>query len=263
MSANIVAAILRLIVTLRGGPRYAALREEPQFHFQGSKSGRLVCGISAMRARTSASQACGSTSLSLAVWMSVYMRAARSAPRSDPANSHDFLPRAKPRRARSAALFERQILPSSRKRVKACQCEHVVDRLGDYIVPGEFGALGAHPAFERGDQRGAPLLAHGQATGGRQAVDLALNVKEPVDASDGLECDRRDRRGRLAPPGARRDVGKLEELPPRMAPAQRLDDRTGLAIGKIEAVVAVERIGLQNAGVTGQMPLWMLSRSIA
>src|SRR5271156_7231016 len=63
-----------------------------------------------MRARTSASQACGSTSLSFAVWMSVYMRAARSAPRSDPANSHDFLPRAKPRRARSAALFERQIL---------------------------------------------------------------------------------------------------------------------------------------------------------
>ena len=38
--------------------------------------------------------------------MSVYMRAARSAPRSDPANSHDFLPRAKPRSARSAALLK-------------------------------------------------------------------------------------------------------------------------------------------------------------
>jgi hypothetical protein len=32
--------------------------------------------------------------LSFAVWMSVYIKAARSAPRSEPANSHDFLPRA-------------------------------------------------------------------------------------------------------------------------------------------------------------------------
>jgi hypothetical protein len=62
---------------------------------------------------------------------------------------------------------------------------------------------------------------------------------------------------------ARAAARELEELPPRMAPAQRLDDRTGFAIGKIEAVVAVERIGLQNAGVTGQMPLGMLPGSIA
>ena len=34
------------------------------------------------------------------------------------ANSHDRRPRAKPLRARSAALFERQIRPSSRKRAK-------------------------------------------------------------------------------------------------------------------------------------------------
>ena len=67
----------------------------------------------------------------------------------------------------------------------------------------------------------------------------------------------------LAPPRIGGDVGKFEELPPRMAPAQRLDDRTGLAVGKIEAVVAVVSVGLQNAGVTGQMPLGMLARSIA
>jgi hypothetical protein len=42
----------------------------------------FVSGVSAIRARTFASHACGSISLSLAVWMSVYMRAARSAPRS-------------------------------------------------------------------------------------------------------------------------------------------------------------------------------------
>jgi hypothetical protein len=47
--------------------------------------------VSAIRARTSASQACGSTLLSFAVWTSVYIKAAHSAPRSEPANSHDFL----------------------------------------------------------------------------------------------------------------------------------------------------------------------------
>jgi hypothetical protein len=42
-----------------------------------------------------------------------------------------------------------------------------------------------------------------------------------------------------------------------VAPAQSLDDWAGLALGKIEAIVALERVGLQNAGVAGQMPLGM------
>ena len=37
------------------------------------------------------------------------MKAARSAPRSEPANSHDFRPSANPRSARSAALLLRQM----------------------------------------------------------------------------------------------------------------------------------------------------------
>ncbi len=61
--------------------------------------------MAAILARTSASP----TSLSLAVWMSVCLTAARSAPRSDPANSHDFLPSDRPRSARSAALSVRQM----------------------------------------------------------------------------------------------------------------------------------------------------------
>src|SRR5258708_20682581 len=48
-----------------------------------------------MRASPSASQACGSTSLSFVVVMRVATTAARSAPRSEPAKSHDFRPRAK------------------------------------------------------------------------------------------------------------------------------------------------------------------------
>jgi hypothetical protein len=74
-----------------------------------------------------------------------------------------------------------------------------------------------------------------------------------------LQRDWRDRRRRLAPPGVGRRVGQFEELPPRMAPVQRLDDRAGLAVGKIQAAVTVEGVGLQNAGVTGHMPLGMLA----
>ena len=48
-----------------------------------------------------------------------------------------------------------------------------------------------------------------------------------------------------------------------MAPAQSLENRAGFAIGKIEAVVAVKRVGLQNAGIATEMPLGMLPGSIA
>ena len=74
-----------------------------------------------MRRNTSASQACGSTLLSLAVAISVYIEAARSPPRSEPAKSQFLRPMAMPRSARSAALLVKQIRPSLRKPVKAAQ----------------------------------------------------------------------------------------------------------------------------------------------
>jgi hypothetical protein len=52
-------------------------------------------------------------SLILAVTITLYITAARSAPRSEPQNSHNLRPRAMPRTARSAALFDRQIRPSA------------------------------------------------------------------------------------------------------------------------------------------------------
>jgi len=58
-----------------------------------------LAGCAAMRASTLASHACGSISLSFAVIISVTMTAARSAPRSEPANSHDFRPSANPQGA--------------------------------------------------------------------------------------------------------------------------------------------------------------------
>src|SRR5438477_408175 len=74
-----------------------------------------------MRRRTSASQACGSMPLSFAVTIRVYIAAARSPPRSEPANSHDRRPSAMPRSARSAAVSRGQMQPASRKRAKATQ----------------------------------------------------------------------------------------------------------------------------------------------
>ncbi len=109
----------------------------PQFgfrQFQGSSSSIRLTGCSAMRARTSASQACGSTSLSWAVWFSEWSTAARCPPRSEPPNSHAFRPSGTQRSARSAALFVRQIRPSSRKRMKAPAPEHVVYRLGQIVA---------------------------------------------------------------------------------------------------------------------------------
>ena len=69
----------------------------------------------------------------------------------------------------------------------------------------------------------------------------------------------------LAAPRIRGDVAKLAKNCPGRAWLQHraLDDRTGLAVGKIEPIVTIERIGLQNAGITAQMPLGMLPRPIA
>jgi hypothetical protein len=52
-----------------------------------------------MRARTSASQACGSMSFIFALTIRLYITAARSPPRSEPQNSHDLRPKVMPRGA--------------------------------------------------------------------------------------------------------------------------------------------------------------------
>src|SRR3982751_4184725 len=70
----------------RWGGCHAASLTARLVQFQGSNASRSRMGCSLMRASTSASQACGSTSLSLAVMISIAIAAARSAPRSDPAS---------------------------------------------------------------------------------------------------------------------------------------------------------------------------------
>ena len=76
-----------------------------------------VAWVSAMGRRTSASQDCGSTSLSLAVAITMYIATARAPRRSEPANSYARLPRQSGLNALSAAFLVRQMRPSSRNRL--------------------------------------------------------------------------------------------------------------------------------------------------
>ena len=167
-----------------------------------------------MRWSTSASQACGSTSFNLAVSISVNIAAARSPPRSEPANNQARRPRAIPRNARSAALLVRQIRPSSRNRVKARPApQHVIDGLGGVGVARQPGALGPHPALQCSNQRLDPFLSHSVPLLGPGTVDLALDGEDLVDAANRL-----DRQWHLP------QIGQHEELAPAVGPARRFGD---------------------------------------
>ena len=103
----------------------------------------------------------------------------------------------------------------------------------------------AHPGIEFGDERSAALPANGQALLGRHAVDLALDIEERVDAGDGLEGDRRDRRCVASAPATRGDIGKREELAASVGPAQGLDDQPGLSVWCEQPVVSGIGVGLE------------------
>jgi hypothetical protein len=55
---------------------------------------------------------------------------------------------------------------------------------------------------------------------GSLAIDAAFNVEQSIDAFDGLQRDRRDRRRILPAPGVGRDIRKFEELPASVCPTQ-------------------------------------------
>ena len=105
--------------------------------------------------------------------MMLYMAAARCPPRSEPANSHDFLPRAIPRNARSAALFDRQMRPSSRKRVERGPAfERIYSIALATSLPREsLARCSAHPAFQIGDQWRTEFPPDSAALLGTLAID--------------------------------------------------------------------------------------------
>ena len=114
----------------------------------------------------------------------------------------------------------------------------------------------------RSDASGATRAAHCQALDvDGEAVVLALEVDDGVDALDGLEGERRDGGERATRLGSH--VGELEELAATVRPTACLRDRPSLAISRVEPIVPRIGIGLQNLGIVGEMPLGMLGGTIA
>jgi hypothetical protein len=129
----------------------------------------------------------------------------------------------------------------------------------------ELGALFTHPCVEAGDKWSALLLAHGLALIGAEAIDGSLDLEQSVDALNRLQRDRRDYQGFLAPRLSLcigLDISQNEELAPAMAPARRLEDRTGTAAWLVKLLVAAIGVGLQNAGKTCEMALGMFAGAV-
>jgi hypothetical protein len=99
--------------------------------------------------------------------------------------------------------------------------EAVGDGLGDLALAGELGALFARPDVQCKDERAALLAAHPQAFLLRDAIDLALDREQGINALNRFDGNRR-----LVEPG------DLEEVAPRMCPARCLDDWAGLRPGR-------------------------------
>src|SRR5207248_1817196 len=110
----------------------------------------------------------------------------------------------------------------------------------------------SHPFFGVGDERLALMLAHRQTVADRQAIDLALDREDLVDAAD-----RFDRQGCLS------EIGHLEEMAPAMAPARRLGDRPWFALAVIELAKPGISVGLEDAVISGKMPRGVLAVSVA
>jgi len=119
-------------------------------------------------------------------------------------------------------------------------------------VARQPGAFGAHPGFEIDDDRLGFLLPHRQPVAGRLAIDLALYGEDRVDAPN-----RFDRQRRLA------QVGLLKEVAPAVAPACRLGNRAEFAFAVVEIAKPGIDIGLQDAGLAGEMPQGMLAGPVA
>ena len=119
-------------------------------------------------------------------------------------------------------------------------------------MPRQPGAFGAHPLFEIGDERLGFPLPHRQPVAARLAADPALDGEDLVDA-----LDRLDRQRRFA------QVGLLEEVASAMAPASRLGDRAWFAFAVVELAEPGIGVGLQDAGIAGQMPGGMLAGPVA
>jgi hypothetical protein len=140
--------------------------------------------------------------------------------------------------------------------------EQIVDRLDDRGRSRQAGAFLAQPSLQFGEERSALLLPDAQALVGAGAVDGALDIEQRVDALHRLQRDRRDCWRCLAAPRIGGDIGQFEELAARMRPAERRVDRALRSRWIIQPVIAGIGVGLQDAGKSVKMPIWMLLPTI-
>src|SRR5215467_9048512 len=113
------------------------------------------------------------------------MAAARLPPSSEPAKVQLRRPTATARSLRSAALFvmhQPSIIEEASERIPTL--ETVVDGLAGLAVLGDLRTLLAQPSPQRDDEWTAARTALSRALLRRQAVDLALDRKQRIDACD-------------------------------------------------------------------------------
>jgi len=115
------------------------------------------------------------------------------------------------------------IAKETRKVVPAL--EHVIDWLSNRCRARQAGSLLAQPHLQSSHKGRAVPLPDAQTFVGGKPVDAALDIEQRVDAPDRLQRYRRDRGRAFAAPGVRGNLGKLEELPPRMCLTQCGGDR--------------------------------------
>jgi hypothetical protein len=107
------------------------------------------------------------------------------------------------------------------------------------------------------DQGTHQLVPGVEPVGDVQAVDLTLDIEDGVDLLHGLERDGGYVLCGLLLARLFLDVGKLEELPPGVAPTEGAEHRARITATAIEVVLAAVGIGLQDALPPGEMPVRM------
>ncbi len=191
------------------------------------------------------------------------MKAARLSPRSEPTKSHDFRPRAMPRRVRSAAFVcqaDPAVVDEAGEGSPPICLEHVGDRRGDGIVLRHRAAFGEHPDVEIVDQRSNQAQPGSEPRRSVQPVDAALHIEDRIDPRHGFQSDGRDVVSGFALADITSDVGKFEELAAGMAPAERAADGTGIAIAAKEIIVAPVGVSLENTLPSGKVPVGVLDQ---
>src|SRR6266436_557120 len=129
--------------------------------------------------------------------------------------------------------------------------EAVANSFRGLAVGRQLRPLRMQPELQFGDKRPAAFGAHAPTLRRRLAVDVALDLKQRIDAFDRLHRD-----WRLVEPR------HVEELPPRVGPAHRRRNRSWLAAGLKEPVEARIGVRLHQAGIGREVSIGMYTAAI-